>query len=105
MERVKVVRVVPDADLRKVHVYRKRVNNLRVGEAVLYVNRAGDKARLIDSSRSVHNYYAPNGTVFDLEMMQNMVKSLRLVLILSASKAQRAFRKSKSSTVALRRAA
>jgi hypothetical protein len=109
MERINVVRVFPDADLRMIHSYRRRVArlNLRPGQAVLYVNRDGDKARLIDSARAVHNYYAPQGTEFDLDMMQRSVRALKLVLMINASKARRAFNtdRSESKSVPYRRAA
>jgi hypothetical protein len=88
---VKIIRVVPDSDLRKVHAYRRRVGHLRNGEAVLYVNRAGDKARIVDAAKAVHNYYAPAGAQFDLRMIQSMVKAMRLTLLINVSDSQKAF--------------
>ena len=88
---VRVVRLVTCADLRKIHAWRRGVGRLKSGEAVLYINRSQTMARLIDSARAVHTYYAPDGMEFDIGLLQKHVAALSLELTLSHNDAKRAF--------------
>jgi hypothetical protein len=82
---VTVRRLVKEADLRRVHVYRERFSpRLKTGQAVLLANYACDKIRLIDSAGGVHNYYAPPGEIFDVALIQKHLGAMRIQLSLHA---------------------
>lgn len=78
---VTITRLVKKVDLRCIHKYRNRYRRqLRTGEAVLLLNTAEDKCRLIDSAGGVHNYYADPGDVFDVKAIGGKLGALRLTL-------------------------
>lgn len=84
---LRVVRVIKDVDLRKIHKGRLRYSrNIYAGEAVLLLNRVRDKCRLIDCMGGVHNYYSDDGYVFDAALLQEYVAAFRLRVILSGQK-------------------
>jgi hypothetical protein len=67
--------------MRKVHTYRRNLNpRLKLRQAVLLINGAKDRARLIDSAGGCHNYYAPEGEQFDVREIERQVKALGLRL-------------------------
>lgn len=76
---IKVTKVVTEHDMRGIHKPRATVR-CRAGEAWLFVNRARTIARLVDTTHSIHSYYAPKGEVFDLPKLQLMVAAMRLRL-------------------------
>jgi hypothetical protein len=83
-----VTRVLFKQDLRAIHKIRKRVRCGK-GQAWLFVNSAETMARLVDSERSVHCYWAPKGHKIDVVMLAEMVAALRLQLVLGdAAKAK-----------------
>jgi hypothetical protein len=57
----------------------------------MYINRRQTMARLIDSARAVHTYYAPDGMEFDIGLLQKHVAALSLELTLNHNDAKRAF--------------
>jgi hypothetical protein len=86
---VTVVSVTLEADLRKIHAYRKRwTRKLKGRQAVLLVNRAKDRARLVDSVGACHNYYAPEGQQFDTREIERQVAVLGLVLTIGGQAAR-----------------
>lgn len=76
---IKVTKVVTEHDMRGIHKSRTAVR-CGAGEAWLYINKARTIARLVDTTHSIHGYYAPKGEVFDLPKLQAMVAAFRLRL-------------------------
>lgn len=87
MESIRVVRVFPEANLRKVYAYFETAeyNKLRLGEGVLYVNKARNRARLVcaaaEGSITV-NYYAQPDMEANITELQAMSKALKLTLLI-----------------------
>ena len=81
MNRVSIDKLVRNVDLRKIHDYRKKYRKgLRPGHAVLLMNAARNKVRIIDCEGGCYNHYAPSGQEYDLELIQMQVAALRLEL-------------------------
>lgn len=80
MQELKVTRVSTNQDMRGVHKMRFKVR-VAPGEAHLFLNRKGTIARLIDTTQSVHSYYAPKGDEFNMDLLKEMVAGLRLLLV------------------------
>lgn len=67
--RVKVVHVEKAWDMRRKHALREgtRARALRPGQCLVAFNKALNMARIIDCEGGVHDYYADQGVVYDLE--------------------------------------
>jgi hypothetical protein len=77
---------------------------VKVGQGVLFLNRKRDKARIVDGQQCVHNYYAPEGEVYDLALIQRQVGAMRLTVSVDA-KAQAKIANSKKKSRGVLRAA
>jgi hypothetical protein len=85
MENLTITKLVKEVDLRRVHAYRFRyMKRIKVGSAVLLMNVKRDKCRFIDSVGGVHNYYAPRGELFDLDLIEKHLGALNLAPTMSA---------------------
>jgi hypothetical protein len=86
---VTVVSLLTEVDLRSVHKLRLEVMaslgkvRLQQHTAVLAMNRACTRARLLTRNGVVVNFYAAKGEIFDIATIQRRVDGLRFVLALS----------------------
>lgn len=74
-----VTRVLFKQDLRHVHSLRDQVK-CKAGECWMFVNGAETMARIVDSQKAVHCYWAPKGNRIDAALLKEMVWALRLNL-------------------------
>ncbi len=74
--------VTIDVDLRGVHEMRKRVR-VGAGEGALFLNKRRTMVRIVDAAQAIHQYYAPNGHVFDVKMLNEMCGAMRLRVLVT----------------------
>ena len=91
---VKIVRIVPNWDMRKKHALRlgRVANKLRHGEVLVAFNLTRKMARIIDSVGAVHDYYAEAGQ-FSIDMLKKECKAgLSLELTIGRNEKRRVTR-------------
>lgn len=77
----KVVKLVTNFDMRGWHRMRfETARQLKSGECAVFLSADRRKARVIDTSASVHMFYAPKGERYNAALIQRQLGALRLRL-------------------------
>lgn len=71
---IKIIRIIENYDMRKIHKLRKReMKKLKAGTCSVAFNKSRNIARIIDHFGGIHTFYADLGEVFDMETLRDWV--------------------------------
>lgn len=89
--KLRVVDIALEWDMRSRHPLRNMAEKYgyRAGEVLLAFNRRRTMVRLVDSALGVHDYYSPDGSRFDVDLIADVIAQglkLEVTLVREAQK-------------------